>query len=177
VARLLRKDATAPVVVRPSGFAGLGVFSLRSARAHDVLCYFRGAAQQSADVDKLEPVARTHHGRYMICADTGECCVPLRPGGIEPPRLPDALSGFLINEACSRPEGDYEANAYVLPAGEVSHFPCPWLGQRFFDWEIRASRHLVPGEELLLCYGPSYGARHGYRVAGSCASLDRNREV
>jgi hypothetical protein len=168
VQRLLRKNGGSAVAVRPSGFAGLGVFSLRPAPAHSVLCYFRGAALSNDEVDLLDPEARAHHGRYMICSDAGECCVPLRPGGVEPPRMPDALSGSLINEACSRPEGDYEANAYVAPAGGISAFPCPWLGRRFYDWEVRASRDIVPGEELLLCYGPSYGARHGYRVAGSC---------
>ena len=146
------------------------MFSLRAAPAHALLCYFRGAALSNDEVDQLEPEARAHHGRYMICSDTGECCVPLRPGGAEPPRLPAALSGSLLNEACSRPEGEYEANAYVVPAGGVSAGPCPWLGRRFYDWEVRASRDVVPGEELLLCYGPSYGSRHGYRVAGSCGA-------
>lgn len=169
IQKLLQKhQGVAPVIVRPSGFAGLGVFCMQPTRAHEIICYFRGAAVNSTLVDQMDESARFHHGRYMICTDDGDCCVPLRNSGTEPPRLPDILSGFLINEACSRPEGEYNANVYIIPAGTISKKPCPWLGRHFYDWEVRASRNLVPGEELLLCYGPSYGERLGYRVCRDC---------
>lgn len=170
--RLLITTQGTPVTVQPSPFGGLGLFCLKFIRAHNVVCYFRGAALDQKYINELDSVARIHHGRYMICSDTGMCCVPLRKDtDTHPPRLPDFLSGCLINEACSRPEGEYEANVYVVPTGGISAEVCPWLGRRFFDWEVRASRDLVPGEELLLCYGALYSSRHGYQAAKSCDSI------
>lgn len=167
--RLQLSSRSNSVAVRRSGFGGLGVFTLKAAPKGSVVCYFRGAALSERDIETMSPSEKYHYGRYMICSETGKCCVPLRVGEERPPpSLPPVLSGSLINEACLRPEGDYPANVYVVPSGGVSRAPCPWLQRLFFDWKVVASRNLVPGEELLLCYGPFYQNRKGYTVSYSC---------
>lgn len=159
------------VAVRPSGFAGLGVFTLTPFKTGEIVCYFRGVAVRTEDVDALPDDDRRVVGRYMMCAEDGQCCVPLRADHNKPPsNLPAELSGVFINEACSRPEGEYDANVYVYPSSTTpSLTPCHWFRAPVFDWEVKAYRDLKPGEELLICYGPSYGARFGYKEAKSCS--------
>lgn len=159
------------VAVLPSGFGGLGVFCLRSLQQGELICFFRGAAVRAKDVAGLSGTEQAALGKYLICDSHNEwCCSPLLPGGRSPPPLPAALSGCLINEACHRPEGEYRANAAVRDTGQISSAPCPWLKRRFLDWEVRALRPLVAGEELLICYGEGYSSRGSYRVAPTCAA-------
>lgn len=168
-----------PVAVAPSAFGGLGVFCLRGFKPGETVCYFRGRATTTDSLysEQLSPAELRKLSQYMMCNEAKRpgakitCNVPLRRDHTGPRAtiLPDVLSGSLINEACSRPEGQFSANVEV--DGNVtkpSKRPCPWLGDFFLDWPVIATRRLVPGEELLLCYGPSYSAREGYTPAASC---------
>lgn len=161
-AELTAAPTDALVCVRPSSFAGKGVFSLRGAQSGELLCHFRGTIKSPSAIAAIKnKTLREQSSRYMMCTNDGTCSVPLNRKG-SPANYPAAHSGHLINEASLRPEGSYPANVYVSLDGQKTN------GNIIF-WPVLALRKIVPGEELLLCYGSSYGSRQGYVVDPACS--------
>jgi hypothetical protein len=162
---LQRKDKRKEGVQRrPSLFSGEGVFATQPHAKGDVLCYFRGSlAYPEQPMDSAEE-------RYVIQGPSGDMISPVLPGRARPPAsLPGILSGARINEAASVGARDFPANAAVSEDqdGSDSREECPWYGVRSRDWPVYATRNIKAGEELLICYGGSYGPRN-YRQSSSC---------
>lgn len=164
-------DPKSGVAIRASKFAGRGVFVTRSFQKGTTVCKFRGRSVKEEEILKLPMTQREAHSRYMICHDQGACCVPLVAGHCEPPHnMPAHLSGSLINEACEKNLREFPANVVVQDTGEISDVRCPWLRDLYLEWDVVALRDIYPGEELLLCYGNSYGNRV-YNIARSCCGI------
>lgn len=148
------------VCVRKSLLSGKGVFSLYGALPGDVLCSFRGRILSAADASNISDTAMQKKvTQYMMCNDD-LCAVPLNSKG-QLATYETQDNGHLINEACHHPEGRYPANVYVDTDGG-------YRKDNDILWNVIAMRKIVPGEELLLCYGPFYEARDGYTVDAEC---------
>lgn len=103
---------------------------------------------------------RQQASRYMMCTGSDLCSVPLDAKG-QPAKYPTAHCGHLINESTLRPEGVYPSNVIVTTKREKRR-------NGHVYWRVIATRDIVPGEELLLCYGSDYGSREGYTVDPGC---------
>jgi hypothetical protein len=157
------------IAVRPSAFGGKGVFVTRDAPKGTHICTFRGAAHTRDSVTSARPKTQDAFSRYMICAADGSCNVPLAPNRSTPPsKLPSHLSACFMNESCSTPQGEYPPNVVIKQTGDKSDEMCPYMKSKYFDWAAVTSRKVHAGEELLLCYGPGYGERKGYKVSSCC---------